>query len=123
VETIPLRNHLTVSSFFIGHRLTSAVLNLKLFADKGAQAVSDSNNPSNIIWSVVDEEAVLLDTSSGHYFSLNPPATEIWEHLHRGYSVSDIVGTLVEKYRVEEEIVRRDVSELITELRVAGLWA
>lgn len=85
--------------------------------------MSVSNNPSNIIWSVVDEEAVLLDTSSGRYFSLNPQATVIWEHLHRGNSVSDIVETLVDKYQMEKEIVRRDVSELITELKMAGLWA
>jgi len=83
--------------------------------------VSDSTSPSNIIWSIVDEEAVLLDTLSGHYFSLNPPATEIWQHLHRGNSVSDIVRMLTKKYRMEEEVVRRDVSELITELRTARL--
>jgi PqqD family protein of HPr-rel-A system len=83
--------------------------------------VPDNTSPSNIIWSIVDEEAVLLDTLSGHYFSLNPPATEIWQHLHRGDSVSDIVGTLTRKYRVAEEVVRRDVSELITELRAARL--
>jgi len=83
--------------------------------------VSDSTSPSNIIWSIVDEEAVLLDTLSGHYFSLNPPATEIWQHLHRGNSVSDIVRMLTQKYRMEEEVVRRDVSELITELRTARL--
>lgn len=83
--------------------------------------MSDSTSPSNIIWSIVDEEAVLLDTLSGHYFSLNPPATEIWQHLHRGNSVSDIVRMLTKKYRMEEEVVRRDVSELITELRTARL--
>ena len=83
--------------------------------------MSDSTSPSNIIWSIVDEEAVLLDTLSGHYFSLNPPATEIWQHLHRGNSVSDIVRMLTQKYRMEEEVVRRDVSELITELRTARL--
>ena len=83
--------------------------------------MSDTNS-SNIIWSVVDGEAVLLDTSSGHYFSLNPLATEIWQCLHRGDVLSQIVGTIADKYRVEEEIVRRDVSELIGELRAARLW-
>jgi len=83
--------------------------------------VSESNNTSNIIWSIVDGEAVLLDTSSGHYFSLNPIATEIWECLQRGDSIPHIVGTIAHKYRVEEEIARGDVSELIEELRAAKL--
>jgi len=70
----------------------------------------------------VDGEAVLLDTSSGHYFSLNPLATEIWSHLQTGNSVPQIVSTIAGKYSVEEEIVRSDVSDLIGELQAAKLW-
>ena len=77
---------------------------------------------SNIIWSIVDGEAVLLDTSSGHYFSMNPLATEIWSHLQTGNPVSQIVTTIADKYSVEEETVRNDVSELIGELQAARLW-
>ena len=84
--------------------------------------VSANNDSSNIIWSIVDDEAVLLDTSSGHYFSLNPLATEIWKNLHRGESIPHIVGTIADKYAVDEEVVRRDMSELIGELHAAGLW-
>ena len=78
---------------------------------------------SNIIWSVVDGEAVLLDTSSGHYFSMNPLATEIWSHLQTGNSVPQIVRSIADKYGIEEEIVRSDVSELIGELQSARLWS
>jgi hypothetical protein len=77
---------------------------------------------SNIIWSIVDGEAVLLDTSSGHYFSMNPLATEIWSHLQTGNPVPQIVTTIADKYSVEEETVRSDVSELIGELQAARLW-
>ena len=77
---------------------------------------------SNIIWSIVDGEAVLLDTSSGHYFSLNPVATEIWNHLQSGDSVPQIVSSIAYRYSVEEETVRSDVSELIGELQAARLW-
>lgn len=84
--------------------------------------MSNRVDTSNIIWSVVDDEAVLLDTSSGHYFSLNPLGTEVWKQLHRGDSLPDIIRTVADKYKVEEEIVCRDVSELIAELRAAKLW-
>jgi hypothetical protein len=77
---------------------------------------------SKIVWSIVDGEAVLLDTSSGHYFSMNPLATEIWAQLVRGDAVPQIVRTIADKYRVEEETVQSDVSELIGELEAARLW-
>jgi len=93
-----------------------------MFRMMEGRVVSKSNNSSNIIWSVVDDEAVLLDTSSGHYFSLNPLATEIWKHLHRGDSIPHIVGTIADKYAIAEEIVKRDINELIGELQAARLW-
>lgn len=49
-------------------------------------------------------------------------ATEIWQWLQSGDSISHIVRTIADNYRVEEEIARRDVSELIEELRRAKLW-
>ncbi len=84
--------------------------------------MSNRVDPTNIVWSVVDDEAVLLDTSSGHYFSLNPLGTEVWKQLHQGDSIPHIIRTVTDKYKVEEEIVGRDVSELIAELRAARLW-
>ena len=86
------------------------------------QNVAASNGSSDILWSVVDSEAVVLDTRSGHYFSLNPIATEIWNQLHEGGSVSQIVQTVAAKYGVGVAIVQRDVTELIEELRGARLW-
>jgi Coenzyme PQQ synthesis protein D (PqqD) len=77
---------------------------------------------SNIVWSILDGETVLLDTSSGYYFSMNPVATEIWQGLQQGDSLSHIVETIASRYGVKEERVRRDVTELIGELRAAKLW-
>lgn len=76
----------------------------------------------SVIWSVVDGEALLLDSSSGHYFSMNPLATEIWEQLHRKASIAQVVEAIAAKYDVAEEVVRSDVSELVAELRAARLW-
>jgi hypothetical protein len=77
---------------------------------------------SSIIWSIVDGEALLLDSSSGHYFSMNPLATEIWEQLHRKASIAQIVETISARYGVSADMVRQDVVELVDELREASLW-
>jgi len=79
------------------------------------------HSPTNIIWSIVDGEALLLDTSSGHYFSLNPIATEIWQRLQQGDSLADLVEVIATKYSVAKETIRRDVDELMSELRAAKI--
>jgi coenzyme PQQ synthesis protein D (PqqD) len=84
------------------------------------QGVPARGSP-NIIWSILDGEALILDTSSGHYFSLNPIATEIWQCLQHGDSVTDLVERIASKYRVEKARIRQDVNELLSELRAAGL--
>jgi hypothetical protein len=80
------------------------------------------DDSSDILWRVVDGETQMLDLTSGHHYSLNPVATEIWQCLHDGLSVPDIVAVLAQKYGIEEETVGRDVGELMEELRAAGLW-
>jgi hypothetical protein len=84
--------------------------------------MSETNDSSNIIWSIVDGEAVLLDTSSGHYYSLNPLATEIWQSLQRGDSIPQIVERIASRYGVEVGMVRSDLTELLGELRKARIW-
>ena len=84
------------------------------------QGVPARGSP-NIIWSILDGEALILDTLSGNYFSLNPVATEIWRCLQHGDSVTDLVEMIASKYRIEKERIRQDVNELLGELRAEGL--
>lgn len=69
-----------------------------------------------IIWRVVDDEALLLDTDSGYYFSMNDTATEIWCLLNEGKSIDDVATTISERYEIDSKSVRRDVQELIANL-------
>ena len=89
---------------------------------EGTDEMTGSGN-ENIIWSVVDGEAVLLDVSSGRYYSLNPTATEVWTSLQRGESETRIVEAIARAHDVEQALVQRDVSELIAEFRVENLWS
>jgi len=78
-------------------------------------------NHSDIIWSVVDGEAVLLNIASGHYYSLNETATDIWQRLQQGASEAQVVEAIAQTYRIDPETVQRDVTELIQELRATKL--
>ena len=68
-----------------------------------------------------DEVMILLDTSSGEYFTLNEVGGRIWELCDGTRSVADIVATLVTEYDASSDDLRPDVLELLGELDSNGL--
>jgi len=77
---------------------------------------------SNLIWRIVDDEALILDLSSGVYFSLNPVATEVWQGLQAGKPLARIVAEIAEIYGTAEDVVRNDMDQFVEELGKAKLW-
>jgi len=77
---------------------------------------------SNLVWRIVDDEALILDLSSGVYFSLNPVATEIWQGLQAGYTLSQIAAEIAHTYGVADETARQDVEQFVEDLKRAKLW-
>ena len=67
----------------------------------------------NITWRVLDEEAVILNTETGCYYTLNRTATQIWECVNTCVPVNDIVALVLQEYEVEEDKVRKDIKEQI----------
>lgn len=87
------------------------------------KSVENERSDSNLVWNTFDEEALILDVSSGDYFALNPVATDVWQGLHQGHSPEQIVDTIAQKYDADPETVKADVTELMAELRSAKLWS
>lgn len=75
----------------------------------------------DVAWRIVDREAYIVDVTTGHYFSLNPVGTEIWERLQRGETVTHIAAALGERYHRSSEEVAEDVAAYVAELRQEGL--
>lgn len=71
----------------------------------------------DIIWRVVDDEALILNTSNGYYFSMNGTATEIWCLLNEGKSIADAAQTIAERYEIDIDSAREDVEALLQELK------
>ncbi len=78
-------------------------------------------NP-DILWRVVGDEALLLDTISGNYFSMDPVATEIFVKLNDGTERDAIASEISMKYSVTEKRSSDDIDDLMSELRDAGIW-
>lgn len=76
---------------------------------------------ARLVWRVVDDEALIVDLDSGGFFSLDPIGTEIWQGLHEGLSVAQIVAAIAAKYGADARTVQQDVAELLEELSREGL--
>ena len=77
---------------------------------------------ASLVWRIVDGEALIVDLSSGYFFSLDPVGTAVWKALQEGTAVAEIVCSIAAAYGESEERVRGDVVDLIEELREAKLW-
>jgi Coenzyme PQQ synthesis protein D (PqqD) len=58
------------------------------------------NEPS-VISEVIDGETVVLNFESGHYYSFNPTASEIWLRLCAGSPVPAVIEWVARRFAVE----------------------
>jgi Coenzyme PQQ synthesis protein D (PqqD) len=68
-----------------------------------------------------DYGIALLDEDSGQYWNLNPTAALALRALLDGGTTAQAVRELTEQYAVDRDIAKRDVEDLVSELRSAGL--
>ena len=66
---------------------------------------------------------MLLDLDGGTYFALNEVGARVWDLCDGNRSVADIAGALAAEYEAPEDVILRDVVELLTELRAERLVA
>jgi hypothetical protein len=77
--------------------------------------------PSDVLISIIDDEAVLLNLKSERYFGLNRTGTTMWTALTTAESIESAYQALVIKFPVDPETFKHDMSDLIQELIEHGL--
>jgi len=75
----------------------------------------------DVLISIIDDEAVLLNLKSERYFGLNRTGTTMWTALTTAESIQTAYQTLVSKFPVDAETLRHDVDDLVRELIEHGL--
>ena len=70
----------------------------------------------NVTFEVVADEAILIDISTGVYFSLNEVGTEFWEMLDGEQTIEQHATVIATKYEVEISTVVDDLLELAEEM-------
>jgi hypothetical protein len=76
---------------------------------------------SGVCTAKVEYGTALLDEDRGLYWNLNPTGALILQTLLAGGTAEQAVQALAEEYTVDLESARRDVQELVHELRSAKL--
>ncbi|MEM7698155.1 MAG: PqqD family peptide modification chaperone [Verrucomicrobiota bacterium] len=70
---------------------------------------------ADILESRVDDETVLMDVVSGHYYGLDEVASTIWENLKSPITVEKLIGDLACEFRTTPEAIESDVLEFLEE--------
>ena len=71
---------------------------------------------------IADGEAILIHFDAGHYYSLNPTATEIFRlAVEEGKCATEIVGELVHRYDVGPGDLETKVDEFLEQLSAEEL--
>lgn len=78
-------------------------------------------NDPQVISETVGGETIIVNLATGHYFSLQGSAVEIWEGLARGEAVESIVATLTAQYTAADGEIEAAVNGLVDELASAEL--
>jgi len=78
-------------------------------------------NEQQVAAKVMDGEAIVINLSTGIYYSLGTTGGFIWSLIEKRPCIQDIVRCVVEHYDVGEVEAERDVLRLSTELCKEGL--
>lgn len=74
-------------------------------------------NSGQVISEIIDGEAVMINLTTGNYYSLNEVGASIWNLIEAGASTTEIVERLSLRYEDAESEIESAVSQLINELR------
>lgn len=69
-----------------------------------------------VLFQQMNDEAVLLNMTSEHYFGLNSIGMRIWELISQDDSVNNVFTALLKEYNVEEEMLKADLTDILCAL-------
>lgn len=77
---------------------------------------SKINIPETLFLQKIDDEAILLDSNTNQYFSLNDAGCLIWEILEEKKDLKFVRDEIVDIYEIDEKIVENDILNFLVEV-------
>lgn len=78
-------------------------------------------NSPHVISETVGGETIIVNLASGHYFSLQETAVDVWEGIERGQAAETIVLELEQRYEAGEGEIEAAVRKLLDDFVAAEL--
>jgi len=72
--------------------------------------------PDSVLSTELHDEGVLLNLETGEYFGLDEVGMEMWKVLRANGDVGAARAALLEQYDVAEDVLAKDLDELIAKL-------
>ena len=76
-----------------------------------------------VIFQELDKEAILLDLNGEAYYGLDEVGMRLWQLLSENGDFDAAVAQLLTEYEVEEEVLRRELQELLEDMAQSDLVA
>ena len=70
----------------------------------------------DMVYRIVEKEAILLDIARGEHYSLNKTATEVIVFIEKGKSMSALLTYMANKYLKEKDALKQDIDLFINDL-------
>ncbi|MCX7863290.1 MAG: PqqD family peptide modification chaperone [Bacteroidales bacterium] len=80
------------------------------------QAEITYQRKSNITFSTIDDEIVLIHPDEGKYYSFNKIGSEIWKLLAHPITLNEIKHHLLQRFQVSEEQCVQEVTAFLKQL-------
>jgi hypothetical protein len=78
-------------------------------------------NTPGVAAKVIDGEAIIMNLTTGMYFSMDQVGAVVWDWLEAGRSLGEIIQELVARYEVPAEDAKADLDQLISQAIEDGL--
>jgi len=76
---------------------------------------------SEVTWSEIEDECVLLHLSTGRYYTLNEVGRFLWKSLDGKTPLSELHRIVIREYDVDELLAKKDLLEVVHDLLKEGL--
>lgn len=75
---------------------------------------------SQCYFTELDDKAVVLNTSSGIYYELDPKACYIWKMIENNHQLEEIIGSYAENFSVNKKNSTEALNKFIEHARNEG---
>ena len=85
----------------------------KYFQIKGDQILQ---RRTDMVFSHIDDEVVMMSIETGEYYGLNPVASRIWELLEKPHTFDQLINLLMQEFDIDQAGCHNDVTEFLNRM-------